>query len=83
MTDLETAVVNQKRGISRIWIVPLIAIAIGAWMIYKFLDEQGAVIHISMPNADGVIAGKTLIKTRSVPIGVVTEVRLAEKRWSG
>jgi len=47
-------------------------------MIYRYLDEQGVTITITMPNAEGITAGKTLIKTPSVPIGLITEVRLAE-----
>lgn len=78
MSNTETAIIANKRGISRIWIIPVIAALIGAWMIYQYLDEQGTTINISMPNADGITAGKTLIKTRSVTIGVVTEVRLAK-----
>ena len=79
MSESKSAVIAKKRGISRIWIVPFIAVLIGIWMIYKYIDEQGVIVSISMANAEGVSPGKTLIKTRSVPIGIVTEVRLAEK----
>ena len=78
MNESESAIIVKKRGISRIWIVPVIAVLIGSWMIFEYLDKRGVVINISMANAEGVTPGKTLIKTRSVPIGMVTEVRLAE-----
>ena len=74
----DTAEVAMKPMISRIWIVPVVAALIGLWMTYKYIDDQGVIITISMPSAQGITAGKTLIKTRSVPIGMVTEVRLAE-----
>jgi len=78
MSEYESAVVEKKHGISRIWIVPIVAALIGLWMIYQYLNDRGVMITISMPNAAGITAGKTPIKTRSVPIGMITEVRLAD-----
>jgi len=78
MNDVKPVEIRKKRGLSRIWLIPIIAALIGVWMIYKYLDEQGTMITIAMPNAEGITAGKTLIKTRSVSIGVVKQVNLAD-----
>lgn len=75
-----TAVVAKKPRISRIWLVPIVAALIGVWMVYKYLDDQGVIITITMPSAEGITAGKTFIKTRSVPIGLVTEIRLGDNQ---
>ena len=40
--------------------------------------SQGTSIYITMPNAEGVIPGKTEIKVRSVKMGVIAQVRLAD-----
>jgi len=78
MNDYEPVKITKKRGISRIWLIPIIATLIGLWMIFKYLDDRGIMITIAMPNAEGVTVGKTLIKTRSVSIGMVRQVKLAE-----
>ena len=78
MNDVKPVEITKKRGVSRIWLIPIIAALIGVWMIYKYLDDQGAMITIAMPDAEGITADKTLIKTRSVSIGVVKQVKLAD-----
>lgn len=77
MSQINQAKIKPGRAISRIWIIPVIAALTGLWMIYDYIDSKGVSITIMMPDAEGVNVGKTLIKTRSVPIGVVSEVRLA------
>jgi paraquat-inducible protein B len=36
---LEQAVVKRKRGISPVWILPVIAALIGDWLLYKGIAE--------------------------------------------
>lgn len=47
-------------------------------MIYDYLQSRGKLIQITMPNAKGIVVGQTEIKTRSVPIGTVSDIRLGE-----
>ncbi len=39
---------TRKRGISVVWLVPLVAILIGGWLVYKALTEKGPVITITL-----------------------------------
>ncbi|MGB0860993.1 MAG: MlaD family protein, partial [Pseudoalteromonas spongiae] len=73
-----TAAISKKRTLSPIWIIPLIAVFVASWMFYQYQQSQGTTIYITMPNAEGVIPGKTEIKVRSVKMGVIAQVRLAE-----
>lgn len=72
------AAVKKIRQLSPIWIVPVIAVAIGIWMLYYTQKNQGPVITLVTLNAEGIVAGKTQIKSRSVDIGRVESVQLSE-----
>ena len=79
----ETANVTTKPKISAIWIIPLIALLVGIWMLYQYQANVGPTIYIKMPHAEGIIAGKTEIKVRSVKIGQIDAIRLSDSQDSG
>jgi paraquat-inducible protein B len=70
------AMTKEKRGISLIWIVPLVALVIGGWLAVKAIREQGPTITISFIHAEGLEAGKTKIKYRDVDVGQVESISL-------
>ena len=72
------AVVRTKKGISIVWVVPLVAILIGGWLAYKAITEKGPSITITFENAEGLEAGKTKIKFKDVEIGQVESIRLSD-----
>jgi paraquat-inducible protein B len=73
----EAVVSTRRRQISIVWIVPLVALLIGAWLVYKTLSEKGPTITISFKSAEGLEAGKTKIKYKNVELGQVTAIRLS------
>ncbi|RJX73612.1 MCE family protein [Vibrio sinensis] len=73
-----TAQLTQQKQISAIWIIPLIALAMGAWMLFQYMTSTGPEITLKMPTAEGVEVGKTEIKSLNVKVGVVTDVKLSE-----
>ena len=74
----QASAISKKQPISPIWIIPFLALFIACWMFYKYSISQGTSIYIKMPNAEGVILGKTEIKVRSVKMGVISQVKLAQ-----
>ncbi|MEI7838889.1 MAG: MlaD family protein [Methylococcaceae bacterium] len=82
MTDLnenyqaEEAVLNKKSEWSLIWFLPLIAVLVSGWLIYKSFSEKGEVITISFPTAEGLDVDKTKIKYLDVEIGKVTAINI-------
>jgi paraquat-inducible protein B len=83
MTDNDSmsatkAVVSPIRAVSSIWIVPIAAFLIGAWMVYHTWSNLGPLITIEFATASGLEAGKTKIKTRNVDIGDVESIELKE-----
>lgn len=83
MTDAFDALPDEPElrprggGLNPIWIVPLVAALVGAWLAIKTLSEQGPEIVIDLKRADGIEADKTRIRYKDVEVGVVREVRLS------
>ncbi len=63
---------------SPIWIVPLVAVLIGLWMLVYTYQNQGPQLTLLASNAEGIISGKTTIKSRSVDVGKVMSVELSQ-----
>ena len=72
------AVIRRLRHVSPIWLVPIVAALIGLWLVYATLTNQGPLITLTLANAEGIVAGKTMIKARSVEVGTIQTVRLSE-----
>ena len=76
--ELPEVEVKKRRGISLVWLIPLVAGAIALWLGYTTLQEKGPTITVVFDNAEGLEAGKTKVKYRNVEVGVVDEVALSE-----
>jgi len=68
--------VSPVKSVSSIWLLPLIAIIIGGWMLYHQWSTQGSLITIQFSSAEGIEVGKTKVKARSVDIGKVEGLTL-------
>jgi paraquat-inducible protein B len=77
-TQPEEALVKPVRTVSKIWLIPIVALFIGMWMVYYQWSNQGQLISIQFKTATGLEAGKTKIKTRDVDIGVVKNIQLSD-----
>ena len=78
--DEATPEVSRGRGISPIWIIPLVALVLGLWMVVHTFMSEGPDIEIRFNTAEGLEAGKTKVRYRNVQVGVVEEVRLSDDR---
>lgn len=76
--DSHRARATPQARLSPIWIVPLVALLIGAWLVYDNYRSRGPQITLIMNNAEGIEAGSTLIKTRNVEVGRVEQVQLSD-----
>lgn len=74
MEQIPTSTIRKSKGLSIVWLVPLIALAIASWLMYTSLSEQGPEITISFKNAEGIEAGSSKIKYKDVEIGAVTAI---------
>jgi len=77
MTETD-ARISHRRRISPVWVVPIVAVLLGAWMVFYTWKNEGPEIEIRFKTAEGIEAGKTKIKARSVEIGLVEQVELSD-----
>ena len=76
--EASTPKVSKQSGPSIVWLIPLVTLIVGGWLIIKTVSEQGPEITISFKTAEGIEAGKTRVKYKNVDIGVVEEVQFSE-----
>ncbi|MEM9403489.1 MAG: intermembrane transport protein PqiB [Pseudomonadota bacterium] len=72
------AEVGEKVRVHKIWIVPIVALLMGLWMVYASWMSQGPTITVSFVSGEGIEAGKTKVKRKNVEVGEVTGLALAE-----
>ncbi|MEM7706717.1 MAG: MlaD family protein [Pseudomonadota bacterium] len=70
--------VSQSSGFSMVWLMPIVTLAVGGWLIVKTLTEQGPTATVSFRTAAGIEVGKTRVKYKSVDIGMVENVQFAD-----
>jgi paraquat-inducible protein B len=79
MNSPATPKISRSSRIPRlplVWIVPLIAVAVGAWMVFHELFDHGPEITIEFADGSGVEAGKTVLEYKGVAVGMVKAVEL-------
>ena len=76
--DSEEPQIRPVRGISWLWLLPLIAAVLGGWLVKKHLDDFGEIVQVSLLSAEGLSAGKTEVRCRSVKIGELENISLAD-----
>jgi paraquat-inducible protein B len=59
-----------------IWIVPVVALLVGGYLVYREMASRGPEITITFSNGSGLEAGKTHLVSRGVSVGLVEQVDL-------
>ena len=74
---LPQAATRRSRRISIIWIVPLVAVAIGGWLAWDTLSKEGPTIKISFDGGEGLQAGQSQLKYKDIVFGTVKSLALS------
>src|SRR5262245_35658283 len=72
------SVAKKRTRPSLVWLVPIIAALVGAWVAVTRILSEGPEITIVLPSAEGLEAGKTKINYNGVEVGTVTTIRLSD-----
>lgn len=72
----------RKHKISLYWLVPIVALITTVLLIWENSFNKGPLVSLHMEDASGIEAGKTVVKFRSVDVGIVESVSLS-KDFSG
>jgi paraquat-inducible protein B len=78
MNPPATPVPSRSRLVPLIWLVPIVALAASAWLVFREFRDHGPVIEIMFENGAGIDAGTTPLVYKGVVCGVVKEVALNE-----
>ncbi|MFT5663553.1 MAG: paraquat-inducible protein B [Gammaproteobacteria bacterium] len=70
--------VSERAGPSIIWLIPLLTAIIGGWLVVRTVVDQAPTATITFNTAEGIQAGKTTVKYKSVEIGIVEAVHFAD-----
>jgi len=72
------AAVSRLPHVSGLWLIPIVTLLVGLWMVYDHWASQGPLITISFASAEGLEEGKTKIKSRNIHIGDVLSIDLQD-----
>ncbi|MDB1123915.1 MlaD family protein [Vibrio algarum] len=72
---------NVKRdfGISPLWILPIVTLALASWLVINAINDAGQRIQIYFSDAQGLIAGRTTIQYQGLEVGMVRDISLSSK----
>ncbi len=74
---MSTKAIERRRSTSIvIWIVPLLALALAGWMLFKFYSDRGTEITVTFQDGSGLLERKTLLKYKGIAVGHVTKIKL-------
>jgi paraquat-inducible protein B len=73
---------RRRTRIAPVWIVPLIAAAVGVWVAATRILGEGPTITIELKTAEGLEAGKTTVHYNGVDVGTVETIRLSPDHLS-
>jgi paraquat-inducible protein B len=74
--DTADVTLNKKSEFPLVWLLPLCALLVSGWLVYKSVSEKGPVITISFPTAEGLEVDKTKIRYLDVEVGKVTAISI-------
>ncbi len=74
--DSADSTISNKPGFSMVWLLPLVALLVSGWLIYKSVSEKGLSITIDFPTAEGLEVDKTKIRYLDVDVGKVTAISI-------
>jgi paraquat-inducible protein B len=72
------SVPKKRTRLSLVWVIPIVAAIVGAWVAVTRILSEGPKITIVMKSAEGLEAGKTKIHYNGVDIGTVTTIELSK-----
>jgi paraquat-inducible protein B len=66
--------IKKNKGISTIWTLPIIALAICGWLLWSSFQDRGVEITIIFKDASGIVPGKTQVMAKGIPVGLVKKI---------
>lgn len=74
-TAIPVVKVRRQRWPSPVWLLPLAAALIGLWLLVQNWLQQGTIITVHFPSAEGIDPGNTQVRYKAVNVGKVKSVK--------
>lgn len=74
---LADARVQTHRGFHIVWLIPIVAALIAAFLGWQAVRQRGETITLTFSTAEGLIAGQTRIRHKAVDLGTVRRITLS------
>jgi paraquat-inducible protein B len=75
--EIPRARIRRRRVVRLVWVVPLIAVAVAAWLVFQRIQDLGPEITVSFEDGAALRVGQTPLRYRGVQIGEVSRVKLS------
>jgi paraquat-inducible protein B len=72
--------VRKSGRLPVIWAIPIVAIAIGAWLAWDSFSKEGPRIVVSFEDAEGLQAGQSHLKYKEITLGTVKSLDFTSDR---
>lgn len=69
--------VKRNKGISPLWILPILTMVLAGWLVLKAIHDAGDRIQIYFSEAQGLVAGRTTIRYQGLEVGMVRDIKLS------
>ncbi|MGI9282956.1 MAG: MlaD family protein [Endozoicomonas sp.] len=73
-----TADLKERRRVPAIWLLPVIALLIVVFLIWRTLYQNGLEVHVHFDSAKGMKVGKTEVRYNGLAIGKVVRMTMTE-----
>ncbi|OAI50421.1 hypothetical protein AYO46_10185 [Betaproteobacteria bacterium SCGC AG-212-J23] len=75
--ELPKARIRRRRLFRLVWVVPVVALAVGGWLVFQHVRSIGPEISITFSEGAGLRPGQTPVRYRGVAVGEVSRVELS------
>jgi len=73
----KASIQEKNRTISAVWVIPLIAALIGAWLVFQSATEEVTTVEVSFKSASGLEVGKSSVKLLDINVGTVRDIQFS------
>ena len=73
---IQPAEIGTGRHISIVWLIPIVAVLIAAFLGYRWISQTGPTVTLTFLSADGLTAGQTEVRHKAVNLGTVEAINL-------
>ncbi|MGL6314927.1 MlaD family protein [Vibrio sp. WXL103] len=70
--------VRKNRGISPLWLLPILTLVLAGWLVFKAVHDAGQRIQVQFSDAQGLVAGRTMVRYQGLEVGVVRDINLSD-----